>query len=184
MHVGGQALCLQAASNGSSSWLSHCQDHHDEPAHALPQHHSPHSLHCWWRWQNHRMLMPQPWVGISIDALPTVCWSYFHDLVYGLWDIHSLSVPDSDSESSKGDILCHNIIVMDGMAHLDLKNKGTYVSIDHKALFRPWRIRPMDAGRLATHGTCIHAGGGTNERLVNYWLDIYVLQETKLSPML
>jgi hypothetical protein len=61
-----------------------------------------------------------PWAGVTIDTLPTVHWSYFRDLIYGLRDIHAITWPDSDSgtevEASHGDIFCRNILVMDHKA--------------------------------------------------------------------
>ena len=76
-----------------------------------------------------------PWAGVTIDALPTVCWSYFRDIVYGLRDIHSLSVQGSDEgEASHGDVFCRNILVQDGVARLiDLNNEGLDYPGDHKA---------------------------------------------------
>ena len=79
-----------------------------------------------------------PWAGVKIDSLPTVRWSFFCDIVYGLSDIHSLTLPESEMgeerEASHGDIFCRNILVKDGVARLiDSANEGLDYPGDHQA---------------------------------------------------
>lgn len=66
-----------------------------------------------------------PWAGECIDKVPTVRWSYFRDVTYGLRYIHALTNPDGQDEASHGDVFCRNILVQDGVAHIiDLDNAG------------------------------------------------------------
>ena len=81
-----------------------------------------------------------PWAGVQIDTLPTVRWSFFRDIVYGLLDIHSLPQPKTEDgeerEASHGDVFCRNILVKDGVARLiDLNNEGLDYPGDHEAFF-------------------------------------------------